>query len=385
MIRAAGILYLTEANQTLFLKRGNGSDHPGEWCFPGGELEGDETPEQAARREALEEAGEYAEAGSLTLHARNISNAEVAAGSSSQQLPASAVNPAPEGLPPEVTVVVPGVEVDFTTFLCRVPAAFAVTTCDESTGYAWSNVNAPPEPLHPGCRVALDRLTMDELGVARAMATSQLTSPQQYKNLWLFNIRITGTGVAYRSGRDEFVFRDPANYLNDEFLARCNGLSVIMEHPETSLLNTQEYKDRAIGSVFLPFIRGDEVWAVCKIMHEGAAKLMSDEQLSTSPAVLCATTQDTRLSMEDGSKLLLEGKPALLDHIAVCTKGVWDKGGEATGIEVQLDSEELTFADSVAAARRQVFTDDRLTELITRSRLNSSRIVASNLMSRVRT
>jgi 8-oxo-dGTP pyrophosphatase MutT (NUDIX family) len=34
--KAAGILFVTPDRQALFLKRGPGGDHPGEWCFPGG-------------------------------------------------------------------------------------------------------------------------------------------------------------------------------------------------------------------------------------------------------------------------------------------------------------------------------------------------------------
>jgi hypothetical protein len=35
---------------------------------------------------------------------------------------------------------------------------------------------------------------------------------------------------------------------------------------------------------------------------------------------------------EDGTPLLVEGKPWLLDHLAICEVGVWDKGGAPTGV-----------------------------------------------------
>jgi 8-oxo-dGTP pyrophosphatase MutT (NUDIX family) len=57
MIRGAGILFLTPDKQVLLLKRGPGGDHPGEWCFPGGTVEGGETPEDTAIRETIEEVG----------------------------------------------------------------------------------------------------------------------------------------------------------------------------------------------------------------------------------------------------------------------------------------------------------------------------------------
>ena len=45
--------------------------------------------------------------------------------------------------------------------------------------------------------------------MAQAVANGELPSPQQFENIWLFAIRITGTGVAYRSAIDELVYRRP--------------------------------------------------------------------------------------------------------------------------------------------------------------------------------
>ena len=175
---------------------------------------------------------------------------------------------------------------------------------------------------------------MDELGVARAVAAGDLVSPQRYHNLSLFNMRITGTGVAYRRALNEFVYRRPEHYLNDEFLARCNGLPVIMMHPEKAILDSKEFSDRVVGTMLLPYIKGDEVWGVAKIYDAEAIALLLTEKMSTSPSVLLRTTEDTaKMTLEDGSQLLIEGKPTLLDHLAICEVGVWDKGEEAYGIE----------------------------------------------------
>jgi 8-oxo-dGTP pyrophosphatase MutT (NUDIX family) len=57
MIRAAGILFLNDDGEALFLKRGLGGDWPGVWCFPGGEQERDETAMETAERECREELG----------------------------------------------------------------------------------------------------------------------------------------------------------------------------------------------------------------------------------------------------------------------------------------------------------------------------------------
>lgn len=316
MIKAAGIMYLTPDRQALFLKRGAGSDHPMEWAWPGGQLEDDETTEQAALRESEEECGYAPAPAALLPHARAVAPADV-----------------PDGE-----------DVDFTTFLCRVPEPFTVTLCDEHTGYAWANIDAPPLPLHPGAQLAIDRLGMNELGVARAMAAGQLASPQRYENVWLFNIRISGTGTSYRPTIKEFVSRPPEVWLSEEMIARCNGLACIWEHPDKSLLTSDEFSERAIGSVFLPYVRTAEaeLWAVVKVYDDEAADEMAHSGLSTSPAVNFKPGANRKIMVE-GRRVLLETDPSLVDHIAICGKGVWDKGEEPSGVEsVLADSAVVT-------------------------------------------
>lgn len=353
-IKAAGILFLTPDNRALFLKRSNTGDHPGEWCFPGGTTEGDETAAETAIRETAEEVGRPVDADDLVLHTRNISNAEVAAGAASPELPAiEGLNPASPNLAPAEAGVIPGVQVDFTTFVVRVAEVFTPVLNEEHTGYAWASVDAPPEPLHPGCRIALNRLTMDELGVARAIAAGDLTSPQRYRNVTLWAIRITGTGAAYRKGKNEFVLRNPEIYLNDEFLARCNGLAVIMVHPKGATLNSQEFADRVIGAVMLPYIKGTEVWSIAKVYDDAANAMMAERQLSTSPTVVLKDGDGQKLKLDDGAALLIEGEIELLDHIAVVPLGVWDKAGEPAGVDrsgVQADSQP-TALDPAKLAR----------------------------------
>lgn len=188
--------------------------------------------------------------------------------------------------------------------------------------------------IHPGASVALRRLGWNELDIARAMAAGELASPQRYHNVTLYNLRITGTGVSYRPQHDEFVYRRPENYLSEEFLARCNGLPVIMVHPEKSLLNSDEFADRIVGTMFLPYVKDDEVWGIAKLYDDDTIALLSDEQMSTSPAVLLGKSD--KLQMQDGTKLLVEGNATLLDHLAIVRNGVWDKGGEASGIETDI-------------------------------------------------
>jgi 8-oxo-dGTP pyrophosphatase MutT (NUDIX family) len=371
VINAAGVMFLAPGNRVLLLKRVDapGHDHLGEWCFPGGAAEDDETAEQTARREAREEIGKHPNL-PMALHTRQRVRSVAAVGVPLAVAAASAGAVSPDILPAvpaprsESRGVAPAVEyeggVDFTTFVMRVERPFLVEKLDESehVAWAWAPVDAPPQPLHPGCQVALDRISMDELGVARAMAAGQLTSPQTYENVTLFDIRITGTETAYRKALDEYAYRKPENYLTEEFLARCNGLPVIMEHPRKAVLDSKEFSDRIVGTVFLPYVKGDEVWAVAKIYDVDAIRLMTSRDMSTSPSVVFRDPDvNTKMEMEDGSTLLIEGKPSLLDHIAICERGVWDKGGEPSGVARAL---EVARADSVAATPRLRLDADKL-------------------------
>jgi 8-oxo-dGTP pyrophosphatase MutT (NUDIX family) len=301
-LRAAGIMLTAPDGRVLLLRR-TGRDHAGEWAFPGGGVEAEESPEDCARREFVEETGgEYS--GKLAPWTRRIKDG-----------------------------------VDFTTFLGAADA-FVPVLNEEHDMFAWAGrAAALTLPLHPGARVALARFDMHELDIAKAMAAGDLTSPQRYSNMLLVAIRITGTGLAYRPSHDEYPWRDPALYLNEEFLQRCNGLPVILEHPRKSMLNTKEYRDRNIGSVFLPFIRGNEVWAIAKVFDMDVAEMIETERMSTSPGLTC---DGVEVTMKDGTTLLIENEPDVLDHIALLFShpqgtgkggtGVWDQGRGMEGV-----------------------------------------------------
>jgi len=327
MIKAAGILLINKDGQALFTQRAPGGDHVGEWCIPGGKIEEGETPLQAACRETSEEVGFNCSPDQCKEHTRRIKDG-----------------------------------VDFTTFICKTQHPFTVKVGSEVSAFAWAPLEAPPRPLHPGCEVVCNYNRMHELDIANAMITQDLVSPQRYENLWLFDMRITGTGLAYRTKFDEFAWRDPSIYLNPEFLARCNGLPVILEHPKRNTLNTKEYHERNVGSVFVPYIREreQEVWAIVKIWDGPTAMLARDNRLSTSPAVVWKDTAgNVEAELNSGEKVFVEGRPNLLDHLAICEQGVWDKGGEPRGISTadgvlampdEVKKEEKAAADSAANA-----------------------------------
>ena len=325
MIEAAGIL-LKSGNSILLIKRSADSDMPGTWCFPGGKIEEGETPLDAAIRETQEEIG--FDANSAEPIKRKI-------------WIRSQLN-----------------DVDFTTFIQLVPEKFPVTLNDEHTKAKWidlddlDDADLPNTRLHPGAKLAIDRFSMDELQVAQAIVSGELTSPQHLDSFSLFDMRITGSGVSYRAGLKEFVYRDPALYLNDHFLARCNGLAVILDHPKRGTLNSDEFADRMAGMICLSYIKNEEVWGIAKIYDAATILILEDETLSTSPAVVFkSASEGDKVILDDGSVFLIEGRPMLLDHLAICEQGVWDKGGAPTGI---LSETVTDGADTMSEAQEKV-------------------------------
>ncbi|HCC9234581.1 TPA: NUDIX hydrolase [Salmonella enterica subsp. enterica serovar Dublin] len=300
---AAGILFKS-GGKIFLVKRGD----DGSWTVPGGKLEEGETPEAAAKREVLEECG-FDYSAPLTPH-----------------------------------TLIDG----YVTYLADDAEQFDAVLNDENQACGWFSPDELPEPLHPGMVAMLDAEPLNEKDVAGLIADGQLTSPQFFRNMYLWALRITGTGVTWRSKFRQYAYRSPENYLTDDFLARCSGLPVIWLHPEKNTLNSEEYAARTIGAIAFAWIQGDEVWGMARIYDTDAATILSTRQLSTSPTV---TGGDDVLINVDGEPLLLEGNPVLLDHLAICEQGVWDKLGEPTGVksdtllnEVQKMDEEKVLA-----------------------------------------
>ncbi|HAM4766487.1 TPA: DUF2213 domain-containing protein [Escherichia coli] len=195
-------------------------------------------------------------------------------------------------------------------------------------------------------------MSLTELEVAERIRDGTVPSPVKFSNMWLVNLRITGTGLAYRAGLKEHVWRDPKLYLNEEFLRRCNGLPVIANHPDDAVLTEEDFKSRIVGSVMLPYIRGDEVWAVCRVYLQSIVEEIAEGDVSTSPSVVFNSTSGNVEVQEGDTNFLIEGVPFLVDHIALVTKahgslGVWDKNRIPAGVEVtntgeiEMEKEEL--------------------------------------------
>ncbi|MBT1713907.1 NUDIX domain-containing protein [Enterobacter dykesii] len=265
----------------------------GTWCPPGGTVEPGELAIDAARREVLEEVG-YQYDGPLTPHS---------------------------------------VYGDYLTFRAEVSERFEAKLNDESLAAGWFHIDELPKPLHQPFAEMLAQQALNETEVAALIADGTLSSPQFFINMWMFAIRVTGTGVTWRSADQQMAFRNPDDYLTPEFLQRVAGVPLIWLHPEKNKLDSDEFAKRVIGTLTNSWVADNgEVWTIGRVYDAEAAEIMATRQLSTSPTVTYSEAQDSIIKI-DGQPLLVEGSPVLLDHVAICEQGVWDKLLAPTGVK----------------------------------------------------
>jgi len=168
---------------------------------------------------------------------------------------------------------------------------------------------------------------INELIVAERIADGTLPSPQQFGASWYWAIRISGTGAAWRASEGEFCLREPSVWLTPEMCARATGLPVLVDHPESGVLNSPEFAMRAVGVTTYAYVRGGELWAIARILDSGANEILqAGAYEDTSPAVTFAPSTGTRIEI-DGKALLIEPEPMLLDHICLTAKGIWTRDG----------------------------------------------------------
>lgn len=303
----------------------------GTWCQPGGTVEPGELAIDAARREVLEEVG-YQYDGQLTPHS---------------------------------------VYGDYLTFRAEVPERFEAKLNDESLAAGWFHIDELPRPLHQPFAEMLAQQALNETEVAALIADGTLSSPQFFINMWMFAIRVTGTGVTWRSADQQMAFRNPDDYLTPEFLQRVAGVPLIWLHPEKNKLDSDEFAKRVIGTLTNSWVADNgEVWAIARVYDAEAAEIMATRQLSTSPTVTFSEMQDSIIKI-DGQPLLVEGSPVLLDHVAICEQGVWDKLLAPTGVKSdsipneaeKMDEEKIVALINKAIDARMAKADSEAADL----------------------
>lgn len=302
----------------------------GTWCQPGGTIESGELAIDAARREVLEETG-YQYDGPLTPHS---------------------------------------VHGDYLTYRADVPEQFEAKINDESLAAGWFHIDDLPKPLHQPFAEMLAQQALNETDVAALIADGTLSSPQYFYNMWMFAIRVTGTGVTWRSADQEMTFRNPDDYLTPEFLQRVAGVPLIWLHPEKRTLDSDEFSKRVIGTLTNAWVADKgEVWAVARVYDAEAAEIMATRQLSTSPTVKFSEVAQSIIV--DGQPLLVEPSPELLDHVAICEQGVWDKLLNPTGVKSDsipkeaenMDKEELVALINQTLDARMAKADSEAADL----------------------
>jgi len=213
-INAAGVA-LRKGDRLMFVRHAE----RGSWEFPGGMIEPDETPQQAAQREAIEEAG------------------------------------APEGLDLTQIAEIDSNGVHYTLFVAAVPDEYHPHLADgELDDWLWTSPESPPEPLHPGLPDAMNCLLPateddepDTLGMDANMAFDRgVRSYDQNGHLHVANSNISKANICEYYGKEipdcEGLGLDPDRryrlYRDPDELAKAvnsfNRLPVFIEHQPTS-------------------------------------------------------------------------------------------------------------------------------------------------------
>lgn len=201
-----------------------------------------------------------------------------------------------------------------------------------------------PESTHPQLKPVIESLSAKtrkdasptEYEIIDKMRKGEIESPARFGPLWLFAMRVTGTGIAYRPQHQEWVYRPPEHYLNEDFLERIKGLPVLLMHAEDGPVRNDEYHERSIGVLVAPWIVDDEVWGIAKIFDDADAAMIVEQFPSTSPSVSFGPEDGEMVELPDGEHLFIEGKPLYIDHLAVVPEGVWDKYDGPTGINLDV-------------------------------------------------
>jgi len=181
----------------------------------------------------------------------------------------------------------------------------------------------------------------NETEVIERLKAGELPSPVRFGPLWLFKMRVTGTGIAYRPQHKEWVYRPPRYWLKNDMLRRVDGLPILAGHSDKGPVSGDEYHMRQVGILVHPWIDGDDIWGIAKIYDDNDAALIVNELQSTSPSVTFGDGAGEMVKLTNGEHLFIEGDPFYIDHLAAVPEGVWDKYEGPTGISLSaLDNRE---------------------------------------------
>lgn len=123
MIEASGCIFLSiTTGRILLQQRSSTVKHPNTWGFFGGKSEPGERPSETLYREIYEELGMLPNIQKLIPVNKFVSNNK---------------------------------NFEYNSFVAVVKNEFIPNINEESSGYAWVNVERCPEPLHPGAKTQL--------------------------------------------------------------------------------------------------------------------------------------------------------------------------------------------------------------------------------------
>lgn len=334
-LRAAGVLYVS-GNSVLLLKRAGKEHEDGTWAFPGGKIEEGETPEQAARRESLEETG-------------------ITPGDLEQ------IDHTDNG------------EVEFTTFLAAIEKAAPVLN-DEHTGFVWADLASPPQPLHPGVALTLKKYTANK-HTTDAAESSRVEDVNGY--VTVENNPISRSGVFQYLGRSigapepnkvYNVYR-PAEEFTPETIDSFKLLPIVNDHtmlgPQEAGLVPAEQKGVHGTTGEDVVFEGGVLYATLRIFSDTLSKMIESGRTALSLGYRCVYEKASGFfegQAYDYVQRKLRGNHLALVDAARCDVAVLDNHVAFDHFDLALDNKEETIMADEEMKDRLKKTEDELKE-----------------------
>lgn len=315
-IKAAGIMYI-EDNSVLLLKRPDGS-----WAFPGGKIEGGETPIDAACRESMEEVG-YKPPIDMLWQIDFSNNGKV----------------------------------QFTTF-CAMCGFEVILNTDEHSEYEWFAFGELPDNIHPNAKQTIEKYTRSHLGIG-------LDSARETDHNGWIEVKgnpITKAGIFEYLGRqvdgsfepDQIVrvLRSPEELSKRETIESFRltpwiDEHVMLGHPESGMVSAEE---KGIEGV----IGEQTYWDDAAQMIRGNIKVFSsnmDDLIARGKRELSAGYRckyEVCSGVWNGEKYDAIQKDIRANHLALVKEG--RMGPDVAVLDHQLikftfDARDITMAD----------------------------------------